>query len=106
MTDSAGGWELLAQIDDSVDVVRALFELEPGKEYTQSEIADAADIPLKTLYLSDTLGTLDRLGMLERIDEDEGTETTYVVDADSELYQTAAAFGEAVATAHQESTYR
>ena len=100
MTDDAvAGWTLFAAEDDAADIVRALLELEPGTEYAQSEIADEANIPLKTLYLSGTLGTLVDLGLLARHEGDSQSETTYVVDAESDVYQAAAAFGEALSAA-------
>ena len=88
------GWELVAQRDEAAPLVRAIVSLDPATEYTRSDIADAAGIPLKTLYLADALDDLVDVGALDRTDDDEAT---FLVNADSAVVQAARAFDDAVA---------
>ena len=90
------GWDLVAQRDEAASLIHAIVTLEPGTEYTRSDIADAADIPLKTLYLADALEDLVDVGALDHTDE-EDSEATFVVNEDSPVLQAAREFDEAVA---------
>jgi hypothetical protein len=90
------GWELVAQRDEAAALFRALVDLDPDQEYTRSEIADTADIPLKTLYLADALEDLVDVGALEHTG-DEDSEATFVLNPDSGVVRTAREFDEAVA---------
>ncbi|MCU4716587.1 hypothetical protein [Halapricum hydrolyticum] len=76
-------------------VLSAVVELEPVGPYTRSELADAAGVPLKDLYLSDTLAALTEIGVLDRVDD--GGEATYVIDDDSPVYERAADFEQVLA---------
>ena len=99
MTDVAHGrgWSLLATEEEVPTVIAGILALDPGQTYTRSEFATAADIPLKTLYLIGTLETLERAGMIERIDDD--TEAArFRIDEESEMYQAALAFDDVVLT--------
>jgi hypothetical protein len=89
------GWELVAQRDEAASLIGAVVELDPGTEYTRSDIADAADIPLKTLYLADALEDLVDVGALDRT-EREDSENIFVVNEDSRVVQAAREFDEAV----------
>lgn len=90
------GWELVAQRDRAPALFRALVSLDPGREYTRSEIADAADVSLKTLYLADALDDLVYLGALERTEDDSG-EATFVLNGDSDVLEAARGFDSVVA---------
>jgi len=91
---ATGGWTLLADNDGASALVDAVLELDPDRTYTRSELADAAGVPLKELYLSDALGVLVDIGLLESVSEAE--EATYVIADDSAVYERAAAFEAAV----------
>jgi len=98
-----GGWALLAENDGASALVGAILELDPDRTYTRSALADAAGVPLKELYLSDALGVLVEVGLLESIPEAE--EATYAIADDSAVYERAAAF-EAAVREHLSSTDR
>lgn len=100
MTDQTGhsGWEMIAGEDEAAAVVAGLMDIDPGTEYTRSELADAVGLPLKTLYLIEILDDLEAAGMLERVDDVEAeSEATFRLDADSEVYEAAKEFGETLA---------
>ncbi|WP_302080336.1 hypothetical protein [Salinibaculum rarum] len=90
------GWELVAQRDEAASLIGAVVELDPGTEYTRSDIADAADIPLKTLYLADALEDLVDIGALDHTEEADA-EATFVVNEDSDVVRAARQFDDAVA---------
>ena len=90
------GWELVAQRDEAASLINALVTLDPDTEYTRSDIADAADIPMKTLYLADALEDLVDVGALEHTEE-EDAEATFVIDEDSAVVRAARQFDDAVA---------
>lgn len=80
-TVSQRGWEFVARHDGMASVLGAIVELEPTESYTRSELADVAGVPFKELYLSNTLGVLTEIGVLDRVDGD--SEATYTIDDDS-----------------------
>ncbi|MEF8784937.1 MAG: hypothetical protein V5A45_03315 [Haloarculaceae archaeon] len=90
------GWELVAQRDEAASLIGAVVTLDAETEYTRSDIADAADIPLKTLYLADALEDLVDVGALDHT-ESEDSEATFVLNEDSAVVQAARAFDNAVA---------
>lgn len=90
------GWELVAQRDEAASLINALVTLDPDTEYTRSDIADAADIPLKTLYLADALEDLVDVGALDHTEEADA-EATFVLNEDSAVVEAARQFDEAVA---------
>ena len=90
------GWELVAQRDEAASLINAVVSLESDTEYTRSDIADAADIPLKTLYLADALEDLVDVGALEHTEEDDA-EATFVLNEDSDVVAAAREFDDAVA---------
>lgn len=94
------GWELVATEDEAASVIAGLLAVDPEEEHTRSELADAAGVPLKTLYLIDIFDKLDTLGMLDRVDEvDAESEVRYRINAESEVYRAAKRFDEVVTTA-------
>ena len=95
-SDPDTGWGHVAEHDEAPAVIDAILLLEPGTAYTKTELSDAAGVPLKTLYLDGTLEHLVTMGFLEK-HEAEGEETTYSVDQDSRVYETARGFDAAVA---------
>lgn len=102
MSGNAGsGWRTVASWDEAPALFAALVELESDREHTRAEIADAAGVPLKTLYLADTLESLVEVGLLDRLG-DEGEETSYVIDGTHPALEAARAFDGAVATAVEE----
>jgi DNA-binding HxlR family transcriptional regulator len=91
--DPASGWELLAEDDEGARVIAGLLALDPASAYTRSELGRAAGIPLKTLYLVETLDNLESAGMLERVDDAEAeTETRYRINSEHPVYETAQEF--------------
>jgi len=94
---SDSGWRLVASKDEAAPLIATLVDLDPGREYTRSDLAEAADVPLKTLYLVETLEDLVAAGMLDRVEDGEDSEAVYVVDGDSEVLAAARAFDDAVA---------
>lgn len=89
------GWSFVADNDGAARLLGAVLELDPDETYTKSDIASAADVPMKRLYLSDALEGLVEVGVLSAV-EDGGEAPTYEVDADSAVYREAAAFDDAV----------
>ncbi|MFW6435813.1 MAG: hypothetical protein ACOCY1_05470 [Halovenus sp.] len=92
---AADGWAVVAESEGTAALIGAILELDPDESYTRSELADAAGVPLKELYLSDALADLVDIGLLEPVPDAE--EATYVVEADSPVYEGARAFETAVA---------
>jgi hypothetical protein len=90
------GWSLVAQRDEAAALIATLIGLDPTEEFTRSDVADAADVPLKTLYLDDTLEDFVDAGLLERVGDGD-TEATFVLDDGSDALETARAFDRAVA---------
>lgn len=94
----ASGWSTVAAEDEAASVIAGVLGLDTDRTYTRSELAEAADIPLKTLYLLETLDQLERAGMLERVDDREAeSEPQFAIDADSDLYHAAKTFDETFA---------
>jgi len=99
MEDEAGsGWQTVAGWEETAPLFAALVALDPGREYARSDLAEAADVALKSLYLGDALETLVEAGVLERVDGDD-EEATYVIDGGHQVLEAARAFDDAVATA-------
>lgn len=99
MTDKESGWQIVAAEDEAAGIIANVLALDPDEEYTRSELASAADVPLKTLYLLDTLDQLETAGMLQRVDQvDAESEPCFVIDTESELYRAAVEFGETFAS--------
>ena len=91
------GWAFVAQRDEAASLIATLVDLDPDEEYTRSDLADAADVPLKTLYLVDTLDDLVDVGMLERVDDgDADTEARFVL-GESSAIDAARTFDRAIA---------
>jgi hypothetical protein len=96
-----GGWEFVAAHDPAAELIGALLQLDDDV-YTKTELAEAADVPLKTLYLNDMLETFADIGILERADGDgDETEACYCVNQDSDLLEAAAAFDDAYRTSRE-----
>jgi hypothetical protein len=93
--DTDAGWAHVARHDESAAVIDAALRLDPDEEYTKTELSDAAGVPLKTLYLDGTLDDVVDIGLLEKHDPD-GEEATFAVDTDSDVYEAASAFDDAV----------
>lgn len=99
MTDETGnsGWEMVAEEDEAAAVIAGLLDIEPDTEYTRSELADAVDLPLKTLYLIEIFDDLEAAGMLDRVDDiDADSQARFVVNGDSEVYTAAREFDDVV----------
>ncbi|MFB6129029.1 MAG: hypothetical protein ABEJ47_04620 [Halorhabdus sp.] len=90
------GWEFVATKEAAASLIRATLELDPDEAVTRSELATAADVPMKRLYLEETVSDLVDLGVLEAVDT--GSEPRYVINDDSDVLEAAARFEE-VATA-------
>ncbi|MFC7028468.1 hypothetical protein ACFQJ5_14385 [Halomicroarcula sp. GCM10025324] len=94
--DPETGWGHVAEHEEAPSVIDTVLRLDAGTEYTKTELSDAAGVPLKTLYLDGTLEHLVTMGFLTKRDVD-GAETTYRVDAESDVYAAASAFDAAIA---------
>lgn len=96
------GWELVAQRDEAAALFRAAVSLDADAEYTRSEIADTANIPLKTLYLEDAMDDFVDIGLLDRVDSDEeDSEACFSVNPDSDVLAAAREFDTAVARTYE-----
>lgn len=92
---NASGWSIVAAEDEAAAIIDGVLGLDTDREYTRSELAAAADVPLKTLYLLDTIDRLAAAGMLERVDDGgPESEPRFAVAAESELYRAAVEFDE------------
>lgn len=91
-----GGWGFVAEHEGAARVLGALVEADPGETYTQSEIADLADVPLKTLYLNDLIDEYVDLGVLAEATDPDEYEVEYRVRTDGEVLRAATAFDDAV----------
>ena len=89
-TASEHGWGFVAEHDRMAVLLGAIVRLDTTDSYTRSELADAAGIPLKDLYLSETLTALTDVGVLEPVED--GDETAYVIDDESPVYERAVDF--------------
>lgn len=90
------GWDLVTREDDAAAIIGTLIELDSNEEYARSELAEEADVPLKTLYLVDTLDELVEVGMLERVDdESDDSEARFALNDDSKVLAAAQSFDEA-----------
>jgi len=99
------GWELVAQRDEASTLFRAVMELDSDTDYTRSEIADAGDVPLKTLHLADTMEDFVEIGLLDRVDSDgENSEVRFSLNPDSDVLAAARDFDEAVTRAYDRSS--
>jgi len=96
---SETGWHVVAEGEEVATIIDAVLRLDPGREYSRSELAEETDIPLKTLHLLDDVESVVDLGMLEKHDP-EGGEVRFTVDTDSDVYAAAQAFGAAVRDQH------
>ncbi|MFC7073647.1 hypothetical protein ACFQJ7_15390 [Halovenus rubra] len=93
------GWELVAAEDEAATVIAGLLSVDTAREYTRSEIAEAAGVPLKTLYLIDIFDDLESVGMLDRVDNSAAdSEASYRINEDSDVYLAAKQFDQAVAS--------
>lgn len=90
------GWSLVAENDGTAALLGALVDLESGEAYTRSGLAEAADVPLKTLHLAETLDTFVEIGLLGRIESDD-SETRFRIDEESDVLDAARAFDAVVA---------
>jgi len=91
---ASSGWEYVAESDAMASVIDVARTLPETESFTQSELAGRADVPLKQLYLEETIQTLETLGVFETADDD-NEETRYVVNTDSELLTAAERFDQA-----------
>ncbi|ACV13017.1 conserved hypothetical protein [Halorhabdus utahensis DSM 12940] len=89
---SPSGWEFVATREAAASLIRATVELDPDEHVTRSELATAADVPMKRLYLEDTVSELVDLGVLEAVDSE--SEPVYTVNEGSEVLEAAARFEE------------
>ncbi|MFB6183373.1 MAG: hypothetical protein ABEI96_02355 [Haloarculaceae archaeon] len=62
------GWEFVATREAAPEVFAALLRLDVEDTYTMTELAESADVPMKTLYVDDWLDDLCDLGVLATVD--------------------------------------
>ncbi|MFB6308383.1 MAG: hypothetical protein ABEH35_03555 [Haloarculaceae archaeon] len=89
------GWSFVATQDAAPALIDAILRLDVDDEYTKTELSEAADVSLKELYLSGMLDDVVEMGLLEKRDRD-GGEDRYVVNDDSDIYDAAVAFDDAI----------
>jgi len=90
------GWGHVASHDDAPAVIDTLLRLDPEATYTKTELSDEAGVALKSLYLDGTLDHLVEMGFLEK-HADEGEEALFSVDVDTDVFEAAVAFDDAIA---------
>lgn len=88
------GWTTLTETDGLLDVLAAVQELDATATYTEADLAAAADVPMKQLYLSDAVSTLVEMGVLAAVESEGASE--YRIRTDSHVFEQAAALGAAV----------
>jgi predicted transcriptional regulator len=93
-----GGWAFVAETDGAAALLETIGTLEPGQPYTRSELAEAAGVAMKTLYLAETVERLADLGVLRRVEGDDD-QTRYELAPESPVSEAAARFEAAVAEA-------
>lgn len=98
----ASGWHIIASHDDAASLIDTLLGLDPDGEYTKTELSDAADVPLKSLYLDGTLDAIVELGLLDK-DDREGEATLFTVNDESDAFAAASAFDIVVRTRRADS---
>jgi len=89
---SPSGWEFVASREAAASLIGATLELDPDERITRSELATAAEVPMKRLYLEDTVSELVDLGVLEAVESE--SEPVYTVNDDSDVLAAAARFEE------------
>jgi hypothetical protein len=89
------GWAALAEYDEVTTLIDTLLGLDPDETYTRAELADESGITLKTLHLRDVVAFAVDIDLLEPVDAN-GEAVRYSVNTDSEVFELAGAFGEAV----------
>ncbi|MEA5386120.1 hypothetical protein VB779_02705 [Haloarculaceae archaeon H-GB11] len=94
--------ELRLRSGGAAAILGALVGLDADAECTQTDLAEMADVPLKTLYVHDWLDEMVELGVLVDAGETEDGESCYSPAADSEVLDAARAFEDAFATATQD----
>jgi len=94
--DPETGWGHVASHDDAPAVIDTLLRLDPETTYTKTELSDEAGVALKSLYLDGTLDHLVEMGFLEK-HADEGEEALFSVDVDTDVFEAAVAFDDAIA---------
>jgi Fe2+ or Zn2+ uptake regulation protein len=93
-----GGWAFVTGTDGAAALLETVVTLESGRTYTRSELAEAAGVALKTLYLAETVEHLADLGVLRRVDS-EDEHTRYELVPESPVFEAADRFESAVADA-------
>jgi hypothetical protein len=89
------GWQFVAEGDEVASIIDTVLRLDPDRTYSRSELADETGIALKTLHLMDDIDGVVELGILEKHDA-EGEEVSYSINPDSEVYEAARNFSDAV----------
>lgn len=87
------GWSFVAAHEEAASMLDAIVDLDADETYTQGELSEAAGVPMKTLYLSDTLSAFVDVGILRPVEgADEDAEARYAVATDSALLEAARTF--------------
>lgn len=94
--DPETGWGHVATHDDAPAVIDTLLRLDPEATYTKTELSDEAGVALKSLYLDGTLDHLVEMGFLEKR-ADEGEEALFSVATETDVFEAAVAFDDAIA---------
>lgn len=93
------GWGFIATKEGAAEVFSALLALDADAERTKTELAEDADVALKTLYVNDWLSELVDLGVLSEAGENDDGEQCYRLVEDSDLLVAARQFEDAYQTA-------
>lgn len=94
-TTAETGWQFVAEGDEVASIIDTVLRLDSDRTYSRSELADETGIALKTLHLMDDVDQVVELGILEKHDA-EGEEVSYSINPESEVYDAALQFSEAV----------
>ena len=95
--EASSGWEYVANSEAAASLLDVAIELPADDSVTRSELAGRAGVPLKQLYLEETIQTLLQVGVFEVVEADDEEETRYVANQESDVLAAAQRFDRALA---------
>jgi len=78
---SPTGWQILAGKQSRTEMINALLNMPPHREFNKSELADFADVSRKSVHTH--LPVLEQLGIVEEVPE--SSPQRYRFNTDSEI---------------------
>lgn len=92
-------WTRVGDEDGTAAVIGAVLELDPDGTYTEKELAAAADVSYRDLFLGEAVETVIDLGLLDRVGDSDAdadaAEDRFAVATESPAYGAARAFAAA-----------